>query len=92
MKIINALLDHAKVSNGAGSDYRTAKLLAVKPTVVCDWRKCRSFPNESRILRLSEIAHVDAEYYLAMIHAERASDDKVAQAYRNLAERLSPKK
>lgn len=68
------LLDAAKSAQGAKSDYRLARLIGIGDNALYNYRHGRT-PDDSRAMRIAELAGIDPGYVLLCMAAERAKDD-----------------
>lgn len=74
MLTTQTLLDAAKHAQGITSEYRLARVLGISDNALYNYRHGRT-PDDSRALRLSELAGIDPGYTLVCMAVERAKDD-----------------
>lgn len=75
MKNINEFLD--KVKSITGSDYETAKQIGVERQTISGWRRKASYPKNTEILMLCDIAKINFE--LAVTAVEMSREGKTGQ-------------
>ena len=82
------LLAAAKSAQGIPSNYRLARVLGVSDQTVFNWSKGHKVPDDATGLRLADMAGLDRGAVLAALHAARASDAAIADAWASAARRL----
>ena len=83
------LMDAVKEAKGIESDYGLAKLLAVEPTTVSNYRRGRSQASDEIVLKMAAMIGRAPAPILAQIAAERASSPEVAKVWRDAAKVLA---
>ena len=86
MRTVDYLDELAKLTD-TGSDYAVAKLLGVSRQWVSHYRRGRTFSDETAV-KVAQLLGIPPGIILADMHAERASSDDVATAWRQVAETL----
>jgi len=86
---IGTLIDAAKAGASIESDYRLGKILGIGDSAIPNWKAGRAWPSQAHILRLAEMAEMDAGQVLAAIQAQKAKTPEEREAWKRIAERLS---
>lgn len=84
------LVERLRSTTETGSKYSVAKALGVKPPTVDDWLKKSYVMNDTCGLKAAEILHIQADYVLTCLQAERAKGSPSARQWRHIAQRLTP--
>lgn len=87
-KTAGQFLDAIKRSQEFGSDYALAKHLGVRQTVISNYRKGRSLPDEVMAVRIARELGLEAGYVLACIAAERTNDSGLKETWKDIAAKL----
>lgn len=83
------LIDRAKSLNPNDSDYYTAKYLGIDPRSISSWRAGRRLPTQEQVFGMAKLADENPDYWVFYLEAEKARDDKMAEYWRDAAERLA---
>jgi hypothetical protein len=82
------LLAAAKKAQGIPSNYRLARVLDVPDGTVQRWHTGKNIPNDAMVLRLAEMAGLDADEVLAAIYCERTAEPEMKGVWERIAKRL----
>ncbi len=89
MKDLIWLVDRAKSLNPNDSDYYTAKHLGIDPRTISSWRAGRRLPSQEQVVGLAELARENPNYWLFILEATKAKNDKMSTRWLELADRLA---
>lgn len=79
------LIDAAKAKLGVETDYRLAKVLGWRPSVVSNYRVGRSTLANTQAVQLARVLEIDAAYVLACANYERETDAEPRAAWLEIA-------
>jgi hypothetical protein len=87
MKTVD-FLDEIKRAYNLTSDYQLGKLTGWEHSSVSNYRMGRSRLDEDRCLEVAHFLHVDPQYVLACVAAERTKSAAARQTWLEIAERV----
>ena len=85
MRRASDLIDLAKASKDAGSDYKVARHIDVTPQRLSDYRRERRFPSKKHIIALCELALEDPAFWVFQLEARKAKTARDAALYERVA-------
>gem|GEM_PF-5594555 len=85
MRRASDLIDLAKASKDAGSDYKVARLTGISPQRLSDFRQERRFPGKKHIIALCELALEDPAFWVFQIEARKCKTAREAALYERVA-------
>jgi hypothetical protein len=83
---VQRLLLAARVAQGLTSNYALSKVLDVRENDVSRWWNGHNLPSTAMVVRLAQLAELDAAHVLPTIEALRTSDADTRAAWHRLAE------
>ncbi len=92
MEPIRELIERAKAASHLPSSYAVAKAVGLEGSqisTIYDWKSGRRNPTQEQVVMLAELAGEPVGKWLALIEAERATSDKLSQAWREVADHLA---
>lgn len=85
---VDYVLDTIKERHSLKSDYAVCKLTGIGMTVVSNWRRGRSLPDEKMCGILAEAAGIDPLVLAASMQAQRSKTEEARSLWAMVAERL----
>lgn len=85
---VDYVLDTIKERHDLKSDYAVCKLTGIGMTVVSNWRRGRSHPDEKMCGILAEAAGIDPLVLAASMQAQRSKTEEARSMWAMIAERL----
>ncbi len=78
-------LDAVKARHGLPSDYAAAKFIGLTQAQISRYRTGKDFLSDAVAVKFAGWLDLPAEYVLACVHAERATDAAVARVWEKMA-------
>ncbi|GER08191.1 hypothetical protein GCM10007972_04760 [Iodidimonas muriae] len=85
---INAYLDQAKVHQGLSSDNQLSKRIGISQATISQMRTGRSWPGDATMVRIAELAGIDAREALLDLSMWRCRDTASRSVYQALMKDL----
>lgn len=85
---VDYVLDTIKERHNLKSDYAVCKMTGIGMTVVSNWRRGRSHPDEKMCQILAEAAGIDPLVLAASMQAQRSKTEEARSLWAMVAERL----
>jgi predicted transcriptional regulator len=83
------MIEKARHLQGDVSDYRIAKLLGIKPSLISTYRHTPTKPSNPVVMRLAELSGVDPAEAVAAVNLERATTPEDREVWEIMLARLT---